>query len=57
MAKKQQHMTTGVNGRGFTNWMSPQYRAFSRDLLDEKSKVPAIPLGWGLWLQMTSALR
>ena len=37
----------GENNCGFTNWLSPQCGAYSRDLLDEKSRVPAIPGGLG----------
>ena len=44
-----QYKTADYGGKqpGFTNCLSPQCEAFSRDLLDEKSKVPAIPQGWG----------
>ena len=40
---------------GFTNEQSPQGRAFSGDLLDQKSKSPLFPGAGGPWLQMTSA--
>ena len=52
----------GCGGRGwesssFTNKQSPQGWAFSGDLLDQKSESRLFPTGgWGLWLQMTSAL-
>ena len=36
---------------------SPQCRAFSRALMDEKSLSPLFPIGGGgQWLQMTGAL-
>ena len=47
----------GGNSRGFTNEQSPQGGAFSRDLLDQKSKSLLFPGPGGLWLQMTIALR
>ena len=46
----------GENSSGFTNKQSPQGRAFSGDLLDQKSKSPQFPGAGGPWLQMTSAL-
>ena len=46
----------GENSSGFTNEQSPQGRAFSVDLLDQKSKSPLFPRAGGPWLQMTSAL-
>ena len=48
----------GENSSGFTNEQSPQGGAFSRNLLDQKSKSPLFPGpggGGGAWLQMTSA--
>ena len=36
-------MSAGSNSRGFTNRLSPQYRASSRDLLEEKL------VGWLCW--------
>ena len=35
---------------------SPQYKAFSRAVMDEKSLSPLFPVGGGQWLQMTGAL-
>ena len=48
----------GENSSGFTNQQFPQGGAFSRDLLDQKSKKHYSPGlgGGGGWLQMTSAL-
>ena len=43
----KKYHATGENSSGFTKEPSPQGGAFIRDLLDQKSKVPAIPLGWG----------
>ena len=40
-----------------TNEQSPQGGAFSRDLLDQKSKSPLFHGPGGPWLQMTSALQ
>ena len=45
----------GGKHSGFPNKQSLQGGALSGDLLARKS-VPAISLGWGPWLQMTSAL-
>ena len=42
---------------GFTNEQSPQGGAFSRDLLDQKSKSLLLARAWGPWLQITSAYR
>ena len=57
--KRQQ--AAGENSSGFTNEQDQQGGAFSRDLLDQKSKVPpkvpSIFRAWGPWLQMTSVLR
>ena len=52
LAKKQQskvkhNRLRGENGHGFTNWLSPQCGAFSRDLLNEKSKSPLFPRAGG----------
>ena len=44
------------NSSGFTNEQSPQGGAFSRDLLDQKSKSPLFRGPGGPWLQMTGAL-
>ena len=41
--------------RDFTICSSQQCRAFGRDLLGGKLKVPGYSLGGGAWLQMTSA--
>ena len=49
-------MGEGENSRGFTSEQSLQGGAFSRDLLDQKSKSPQFPGGGGPWLQMTSVL-
>ena len=46
----------GENSSGFTNEQSLQDGAFSRDLLDRKSKSPLFPGAVGPWLQITSAL-
>ena len=32
-----------LQGRTATSWLSPQYGAFNRDLLDKKSKSPLFP--------------
>ena len=37
-------------GNGLNDDQPPQGGAFSRDLLQAKVKVPAIPRGWGPWL-------
>ena len=44
--------------RAMTHSRSPQCRAFSRALMDEKSLFPLFPVGGGggQWLQMTGAL-
>ena len=34
----------------FTNYLSPQCGAYSRDFLDKKSKSPLFPRVEGLWL-------
>ena len=47
----------GENSSGFTNEQSPQGGAFSRDLLDQKSKSPLFPGPGVSWLQMTGALK
>ena len=44
------------NSSDFTNKQSPQGGAFSRDLLDQKSKSLLFPGPGGPWLQMTGAL-
>ena len=36
----------GKNSSGFTNEQSPQAGAFSRDLLDQKIKISALPRAW-----------
>ena len=49
----------GENSSGFTNEQSPQGGAFSRDLLDQKSKSLLFPgggVGRGTWLQIIRAL-
>ena len=44
-----QYKTADYGGKqpGFTNCLSPQREAFSRDLLDEKSKSPLFPRAGG----------
>ena len=54
-----QNWQCNVNNRlqvGFTKCLSRECWAFSRDLLDKKSKSLLFPGAGGPWLQMTSAL-
>ena len=45
-AMNEKIQAAGENSSNFTNEQSPQGRAFSGDLLDQKVKVPAIPRAW-----------